>query len=68
MPSTLFEFAVVFSPTEAEIKAGTKPAIIVDRQMVLAKDLSGATMLAARAIPEEWADRLDQLTVACRPF
>lgn len=68
----LFEFAVIYMPlnTKEQIDAGqkSKPVLLVPITPVIAKDEAEANMLAARAIPESHVDKLDQLTIAVRPF
>jgi len=68
----LFEYAVIFhhitTKEQAERGEKGKSAIIVDVQRVLANDAQQATMLAARAIPADFADRLDRVEIAVRPF
>ena len=65
----LFQYAVIYVPKEEEgKKRSEKPKVVVDITSVLAADQQQATLLAARAIPEEYLDRLDRLEVAVRPF
>lgn len=61
----LFEYAVVLHPEEGE---KGKSELIVDVTRVLASDQSAATLLAARAIPEEHVDDLSRIEVIVRPF
>lgn len=60
----LFEYAAFYIPTEK----GEKAAIVVPPTTVLAKTEEVAKSLAARAIPAEYADNLDKVTVVVRPF
>ena len=57
-------------PTKDEKERGEKPKseLIVDVTQVLAFSDKEALMLATRAIPEEYADKLDQVEIAVRPF
>jgi hypothetical protein len=64
----LFQYAILWTPTEDEHKEGKRARIIVEPTPVLARDQDGATMLAGRAIPAESIDSLDQLEIAVRPF
>lgn len=68
----LFEFAVIYQPlaTKEQDERGESPkaVLLVDVKRVLANDEKQAMMLAARAIPEEYTDKLDLLDIACRPF
>lgn len=64
----LFQFAVIMHPTEKELEDGKQSKIIVPITTVISKDVSGATLQAGRAIPEEYLDKLDRIEVAVRPF
>ncbi len=57
----LFEYAAFYVGAD-------KSVIVVEPKTVLAKTEDVAKSLAARAIPEEYADRLDKVTVVVRPF
>lgn len=68
----LFEFAVIYNPiaTKEQSERGDKPKslLVVDVTRVLANDDKEASMLAARAIPEQYTDKLDRVEIAVRPF
>lgn len=66
----LFEYAVILHNNVADAKKskGAVATLIVKPTTVLAKDQAQAMLLAGRAIPAEYLDRLDQVEVACRPF
>lgn len=68
----VFEFMVIWhgKPTKEQREAGEDGGhkIVVDVQRVLAKDEKIAMMKAVQAIPVEYAEKLDQLEIACRPF
>ena len=68
----IFEFAVIYNPqqTKEKFDRGETPKsiLIVDVQRVLANSENEVQMLAARAIPKEYEDKLELLTVAVRPF
>lgn len=64
----LFEYCVLYHPTPEEKKKGEKDKLVVPVNQVIANDQGAATLLAGRAIPEEYLGRLDQLEVAVRPF
>jgi len=64
----LFQYAVILHPTEKEKEDGAKSKLIVNVMTVLAKDAGAAALLAARAIPAEYVEKLDQVEVAVRPF
>lgn len=62
--SRLFEYAVIYHPRDKH-----KPAeLVVPPTTILAPDRDIAVWIAARAIPEDYADRLDRMEVAVRPF
>lgn len=68
----LYEFAVIFTSrlTKAQLEAQEKPRseLVVDVTRVLAHSDAEANMLAARAIPKQYEDKLDQCQIALRPF
>lgn len=68
----LFQYAVIYNPlpTEEQVKTGEKPAskLLIPITSVLANDEKQASMLAARAIPDAYTDKLDQVEIALRPF
>lgn len=61
----IFEFAAIYVPKG---KDAAKAEIIVKPTTILAKDDKQAGMLAARALPEEFLNRLDDIEIAVRPF
>lgn len=65
----LYEYAVILQPKEDKDGEITDPGkLIVDPVMVLAEDDNQAQLLAGRAIPEEYMDRVERLTLVVRPF
>jgi hypothetical protein len=68
----LFEYALLFhgKQTKEMRDAGENAAskLIGDVTRVVAKDEKIAAMQAARAIPAEYADKLDQVEIVIRPF
>ena len=66
--SRLFQYAVIFNPTEEEAKNGQKAKVLVEPATILAKDDQQAYILAARKVPEDYVDKLDQVSIAVRPF
>lgn len=72
MASRLFEYAVLFHPKIVKDAQGNEtqgPDTIVHKPaFVLAKDDKEVAMRAARMIPEEYLDRLDQVEIVIRPF
>lgn len=68
MSSILFEYAVIYNPSKKESKDGGKAELVVKPTTILAKSEKEANFVAARSVPETFADRLDQLEIAVRPF
>lgn len=64
----LFQYAVIWNATKEQEKDGKKSKVIVEVTTVLAPSQESATMLAARSIPQEYADQLEQCEIAIRPF
>lgn len=69
----LFEYAVIYHPKEKKDAAGnpleTKKSIIVtDVTRVLATSDKEVGMLAAKSIPEDYTDKLDDVEIVIRPF
>lgn len=65
----LFQYAVILHPKkDKEGNQTEKDKLIVDLTTVLAADIQSATLLAARAIPEDMVPRLEEIEVAVRPF
>ncbi len=68
---SLFEISVLYHPTPAEREDSEvmqRTQLILEPRSVLAKDEGHAATIAARAIPEKYADRLDRCEVGIRPF
>lgn len=65
-----YEYVLIFTPrAENKDARAPKPKLISDGvQGCLASSEQEAQMIAARAIPEEYADKLDQVQVGLRPF
>jgi hypothetical protein len=61
---TLFEYAAFYTGTGKDDKS----VVLVEPKTILAKTEANARTLAARAIPEEYTDRLDKVTIVVRPF
>ena len=64
----LFEYAVVHHPTDDEGKPNGKSKIVVDLQRVLAASEQEAVITAARKIPEEYLNALEDVEIIVRPF
>lgn len=66
--STLFQYALIWNPTDKEAKEGKKSLLIKEPTTLLAKDQDQASILVAREIPKEYLEQLDQVQIALRPF
>jgi len=66
--SVLFQYAIIWNPTADQAKEGKKAKVVKDIQTILAASADKVTLLAAREIPEEYLDEMDQLDIAVRPF
>ena len=69
----LFEYAVVYHPKEKKDAAGnpleTKKSILVSTpQFILAGSDKEVAMLAAKSIPGEYDDKLEDVEICIRPF
>lgn len=68
----LYEYAVIYNPppTKDQVESGEKPKsqLIVDVTRVLSNNDKEAMMLAARAVPDTYTDKLDRVEIALRPF
>jgi hypothetical protein len=69
----LFEYAVIFHPKEKKDAAGNplehkKSIVVTDVTRVLAVSDKEVGMLAAKSIPEEYSDKLDDVEIVIRPF
>lgn len=64
----LFEYSIFWTPNEQQKKDGKKAAILVNTTATLSANKDAAEVVAARAIPDEYVDQLDQVTICVRPF
>ncbi len=66
----VFEYVVwIDEKKDKQTDAVVDPAVvIVSPTTVLAKDDGQVAMIAARQIPDEYADRLDRVQISVRPF
>jgi hypothetical protein len=64
----LFQYAIIWNPSEEEIKEGKKAVLVADLTTILAKTEKDALIIVSRAIPEQYMDTLNQLEIALRPF
>jgi hypothetical protein len=72
MPSKLFEYAVLYHPKIVKDSQGNETQgddkIIKAPEFTLAKDDKEVAIRAARAIPDEYLTKLDQVEIVVRPF
>lgn len=71
--SRIFEYAILYHPKEKKDAAGNpletvKSILVKDVARVLAESEQEVGMLAARAIPAEYEDKLTDLEITIRPF
>jgi hypothetical protein len=68
----LFEYAVLHHPKAKKDLAGNeetvKSSILTDVTRVLAATPEEVSILAARSIPTEFLDKLEQVEIVVRPF
>lgn len=68
----LYEYAIIHQPPQTTDAMGndtTKPAtVLIEPTYVLARDEKEASIIAARAIPEAYLGKLDEVQLALRPF
>lgn len=72
MSSKIFEYAIIWNPKETSDAQGndtTQPAVLLQSPtVVLAKDAQQVAIIAARKIPEEYLNKLEEVDVCVRPF
>ena len=64
----VFEYLVLHHEKPAKKDEPAVTTIIVERSSLLATDEAIAAMIVARAIPEEYVDKLDRCEICLRPF
>lgn len=68
----LYEYVAIYHPlpTKDQADRGEKPRseLIVDVKRVLSNSDKEAAMLAARDVPDAYADKLDRVEISVRPF
>lgn len=69
----LFEYAVIYHPKEkknavGEVVEEKASELVVKPTQVLAASEAQVAMLAARSVPENLTDKLDQVEIVIRPF
>lgn len=66
---SLFQYAIVWHPTEDQIKEkGKKSIILIPPTTILAANSEAAGMAAAMQIPAEHKDNLDQIQICIINF
>jgi len=68
MKQSLFQYAILFHPTEEEMEKGQKSKVLSDLKTILAVNQNSAFLAAAKQIPDGYEDKLDQVEIAIRPF
>jgi hypothetical protein len=72
MKQKLFQYAVLWHPKEKKAGESSLPEekskIVCEPTIVLAADEKSVGILAAKKIPDEYNDQLDQIEVLVRPF
>ena len=67
--SKLFQCAIIWHPTEKQVKEdGTKSKLVKSLETILATDEKSVLMAAAMSIPAEYKDQLEQVEIVVRPF
>lgn len=64
----LYQYCAFLRPTEDEASAGSIGKVIVQPTTILSINEQAASIMASRAIPEEFIPFLDRIEVAVRPF
>ena len=72
MKGNLFTYAVLYHPKVIKDAAGNEiqesSTILVQPTSIIAQDDGGARIIAARAIPAEFTDKLEQVEIIVRPL
>lgn len=68
MTLELYDYAIILQPKVNKDGEVVEKGELVKRDSILARDQEQATLIAGRAIPDEYMDRLDRLTIGVRPF
>lgn len=64
----MFQYAVIWHPTDEQFKDGKRSKMIVDLNVMLAPTSEAVGMKAIKSIPSEFDNELDQVEVVVRPF
>jgi hypothetical protein len=69
---SLYEYAIIHHPKVKRQKDGEeiveRSKLIQDVQRVLASTPEEVSIIAAKAIPDEYMDKLEQVEIVVRPF
>lgn len=64
----LYEYRILYIPKEEkDVKQPFKPQVLATGEM-FAKDQKEVDLRCARMIPEDYIEKLDEVTIATRPF
>ena len=66
--SKLFEYAIIWNPTSKQENKGKEAKLLVKPILMLAKDPTEVSLIAARAIPEKYLKELKQIDSVVRTF
>jgi len=66
--SILYNYTIVYHPTDNEAEKGEKSKMLTEPKYLMAPDHNSAFIQASRQIPEEYLDKLDQVDILIRPF
>lgn len=64
----LFDYVVLYHPTEEEVKDGKTTSVILRQDSQLEKNIETLQVKIHRAIPGEFIEKYNQLEVIIRPF
>lgn len=64
----LYEWAVIFEGTKDKDGEWTEKPELLKLDTTLADSENQAQIIAARAIPDKYLERLDRVSIAVRPF
>ncbi len=69
----LFEYAILFHPKEKKDAAGNvledkKSILVIPPTTILAGSDKEVGMIAAKSLPDEYDDKLEQVEIVVRPF
>ena len=69
MNKLLFQYAVIFNPSEKQIKEENLESLILKEPVtILSNNEDEVRMRAAMEIPLEYKDKLSQIQIVVRPF